>query len=110
MSPVCKTAPEEPCSWMSNYGPTPLTKPRTAERAPLAWTLVRLRHFSSPACSNEGCWLTGGGAKFSTITDSGGSHARPVIAALTAADGSLISGWHPSLTGCANNRRCAISR
>ena len=23
---------------------------------------------SSPACSNEGCWLTGGGAKFSTIT------------------------------------------
>jgi hypothetical protein len=24
---------------------------------------------SSPSCSNEGCWLTGGGAKFSTITD-----------------------------------------
>jgi len=24
---------------------------------------------SSPACANEGCWLTGGGAKFSTITD-----------------------------------------
>jgi flagellar hook capping protein FlgD len=23
---------------------------------------------SSPACSNEGCWLTGGGAKFSQIT------------------------------------------
>jgi hypothetical protein len=23
---------------------------------------------SSPACSNEGCWLTGGGAKFSSIT------------------------------------------
>jgi hypothetical protein len=25
---------------------------------------------SSPACANEGCWLTGGGAKFSSITNS----------------------------------------
>jgi hypothetical protein len=48
------------------------------------------------------------GGKFSTITDSGGNHARPVIAALNAADGSLISGWHPSLTGCANNRRGCV--
>ncbi len=24
---------------------------------------------SSPACANEGCWLTGGGAKFSIVTD-----------------------------------------
>ena len=24
---------------------------------------------SSPACANEGCWLTGGGAKFSALTD-----------------------------------------
>jgi len=48
------------------------------------------------------------GGKFSTVTDSGGSHARPVIAALAAGDGSLISGWHPSLTGCSNNRNGCV--
>ena len=48
------------------------------------------------------------GGKFSTITDAAGNHARPVIAALNAGDGSLISGWDPSLTGCASNRRGCI--
>jgi len=48
------------------------------------------------------------GGKFGTITDAGGSHARPVIAALHASDGSLISGWTPQLTGCANNRRGCV--
>ena len=48
------------------------------------------------------------GGKFSIITDNGGNHARPVIAALNAGDGSLISSWDPSLTGCANNRRGCI--
>jgi hypothetical protein len=48
------------------------------------------------------------GGKFNSVTDSGGTHSRPVIAALNAATGSLISGWHPQLTGCANNRRGCV--